>query len=244
MIEAVTFDYWNTLMWEERGHLRGIRLAAWAGVLEDAGFAVERQRLDAEFDAAWERFVGRWEVGSAHVPYAEAAEEIVEQLGYDVPPGVREELIAAFGDAGAEATLHLADGVADALRSLKAGGRRLGIVCDVGMTPSPALRAHLDRYGVLELFDHWSFSDEVGVYKPAAEIFEHALAGLGVPAARAAHVGDLRRTDVAGARAMGMTSFRYTGIHDDDSQPEPEADYVVTHHAELPHLIDEHSPVS
>ena len=66
---------------------------------------------------------------------------------------------------------------------------------------------------LLGYFDHWSFSDEVGWYKPAPEIFRHALDGLGgVAPERAAHVGDLRRTDVAGARAMGMTAVRYRGV--------------------------------
>ncbi len=46
-------------------------------------------------------------------------------------------------------------------------------------------------------------------------------------------MGDLRRTDVAGARAMGMVSIRYTGISDDTSQPEPEADHVVADLSEV-----------
>ncbi len=115
---------------------------------------------------------------------------------------------------------------------------KLGIICDVGFTPSTTLRDHLIRHGVLPLFDHWSFSDEVGAYKPSPAIFQHALDGLDVVAPeRVAHVGDLRRTDVAGARAMGMVSVRYTGINDDDTQPEPEADNVIAHHSELPEAL-------
>ncbi len=75
----------------------------------------------------------------------------------------------------------------------------------------------------------------MGAYKPASAIFQHALDGLGGPVPeRVAHVGDLRRTDVAGALAMGMVAVRYTGISDDDSQPEPEGHHVVAHHGELP----------
>ena len=112
----------------------------------------------------------------------------------------------------------------------------VGIVCDVGLTPSPVLRGYLDAHGVLDRFDHWSFSDEVGVFKPDRRIFEHALEGLGgVSAERAAHVGDLRRTDVAGARAAGMTSVRYRGVNDDpDADGElPEADHVLDDHGDL-----------
>ncbi|OWY61922.1 hypothetical protein B7486_61195 [cyanobacterium TDX16] len=83
----------------------------------------------------------------------------------------------------------------------------------------------------------------MGVYKPDPTIFEHALAGLDAPAERTAHVGDLRRTDVAGALQMGMVAVRYTGIADDDDvalgegHVAPEADLVVHDHADLPALL-------
>ena len=234
MLRAVTFDYWNTLVFEEVGHLRGRRLDAWAGILEEAGFAVERQQLDAVFEASWEAFVARW-TANEQFRAAEAAEHIVENLGFDVPPAVRAELVEAFGRSAENAELHTTEGVGECLRALKDAGVVLGIICDVGMTPSVTLRAHLDRASLLGLFDHWSFSDEVGVYKPDARIFRHALDGLGgVDPAEAAHIGDLRRTDIAGALAMGMTAGRYTGVNDDDSQPEPEGHHVVDDHRRLP----------
>ncbi|MDQ1436991.1 MAG: putative hydrolase of the superfamily [Acidimicrobiaceae bacterium] len=232
-VEAVTFDYWNTLVYEERGHLRGRRQEAWAGILEDVGFAVERERLDAAFDASWERYVESWKAGEQYQA-AHAAESIIESLGFDVPDDVRTHLLDTFGRAGEDAELHLTEGVLDALETLKAAGLRLGIICDVGFTPSTILRSHLIRHEVLPLFDHWSFSDEVGAYKPSKVIFEHALEGLGSPMPeRVAHVGDIRRTDVAGAQAMGMIAVRYIGVSDDQTQPEPEADHVVAHHSEL-----------
>jgi putative hydrolase of the HAD superfamily len=235
--DAVTFDFWNTLVWEEAGHLRGLRAQAWAGLLEEAGFAAERSLLDAVFERSWERYVTSWTANQQYQA-VHAAEEILEHLGFPVPPHVRRELIDAFTDAGRHAELHLTPGIEECLRALKGAGLRLGIICDVGMTPSDQLRDHLDRRGLLELFDHWSFSDEVGHYKPSPVIFEHALAGLGgVAPARAAHVGDIRRTDVAGARAMGMTAIRYTGISDDTTNPEPEGHHVVADYADLPGLV-------
>jgi putative hydrolase of the HAD superfamily len=237
VIEAVTYDFWNTLCVESSvGQLRGCRVEAWSGLLEETGYGIERERLDAAFDKAWERFVARWTAGD-HIAYAEAAERILEDLGHDVPDDLRAALIEAFGRAGDDAELRLAPGVGEALRTLKGAGVRLGIVCDVGMTPSTVLRGHLDKHGVLELFDHWSFSDEVGCYKPSPVIFSHALDGLGVSAEATAHIGDLRRTDVAGALAMGMTAVRYTGIYDDDSQATPEAAYVVADHTDLPRVL-------
>lgn len=232
-VEAVTFDYWNTLVYEDRGHLRGRRLEAWAGILEDVGFAIERERLDAAFDASWDRYVKAWTQNQQYRA-VQAAEDILTELGFDLPDDVRADLLESFGRAGDKAELHLTEQIRPTLHALKDAGIRLGIICDVGMTPSDILREHLIRHEILPLFDHWSFSDEVGAYKPSKVIFEHALEGLGGPAPeRVAHVGDIRRTDIAGAKAMGMVAVRYTGVSDDDSEGEPEGDHVIASHAEL-----------
>ena len=232
--DAVTFDFWNTLCWEEVGHMRGLRIEAWAGQLEEAGFAVERTLLDAVYEDSWKRFTERWTANQQYRA-AEAAEEMVERLGFEVADAIARALVREFAEAGHRGELHLTDGVADCLRRLKEGGVRLGIICDVGMTASPILRGHLDKHGLLELFDHWSFSDEVGHYKPSPIIFEHALSGLGdVAPARALHIGDIRRTDVAGAKGMGMVAVRYTGVSDDDTADTPEGDHVLGDHADLP----------
>ena len=102
----------------------------------------------------------------------------------------------------------------------------------MGITPSVGLRRLLEVHGLLHFFDGWSFSDEVGRYKPAPEIFEHALAYLDSTPAETAHIGDIRWTDIAGARAIGMTTIRYRGIND-DLDGDPEADHVIDHHDEL-----------
>ncbi len=139
--------------------------------------------------------------------------------------------------------MRLTEHVADTLAELHDQGIKLGIICDVGLTPSTVLRGWLDDHRVLELFQHWSFSDEVGWYKPARQIFEHALAGLGVAPQHAAHVGDLRRTDVGGALAVGMTAVRYRGAFDDPAvtgagdAPLPEGDFVIDDHFDLPGVL-------
>ena len=235
-MEAVTFDFWNTLVADGGGAGRDRRLDAWLGILEDAGFATEREHLDKAMAASWERFLASWAANEQYT-HVEAAIHIVESLGYDLPPGVHEALLESFTYSTSNYP-SLTDGVGDCLRVLSDAGVKLGIICDVGMTPSTALREILEHHGLLSLFDHWSFSDEVGHYKPSAAIFEHALGGLGgVSPSAAAHVGDLRRTDVAGALAFGMTAVRYTGAFDDVEGEGPEATYVVASHAELPGVL-------
>jgi putative hydrolase of the HAD superfamily len=161
----------------------------------------------------------------------------VRSLAIDPPPDLLADLAATFTGAADVADLMLAEGIEGCLRALRTNGVRIGIVCDVGMTPSSALIRLLDGRGMLRLFDHWSFSDDVGVYKPDPAIFRHALDGLGDPSPdRAAHVGDRTRTDVAGALGMGMVAVRYRGMYDDRDEG-PAADHVVASHAALPGIL-------
>ncbi|MBK6438138.1 MAG: HAD hydrolase-like protein [Candidatus Microthrix sp.] len=73
-------------------------------------------------------------------------------------------------------------------------------------------------------------------YKPDPRIFTHALEGLGVEPVEAAHVGDLRRTDVAGALGMGITSVRYRHWRDDVTEA-PEAEVLLDDHTNLPGIL-------
>lgn len=236
MIEAVTFDYWNTLVQEGPGGLVQPRLTAWAGLLEEAGLPVESNRLAAAHQLAFDDYQAAWRTNRQYV-VADATSRMLSTLELEAPEDLRETLVASFARAGANTDLQLVPGIAECLSALHGSGVGLGIVCDVGLTPSAALRSHLERWGLLELFGGWAFSDEVGVYKPEPEIFLVALDRLGIEPARAAHVGDRLRTDVAGARALGMVSVRYAGVYDDLEEGLAEADHVVADYRELPAIL-------
>jgi len=234
---AITFDFWNTLAFEEIGALAARRHVAWLGLLEEAGIAVDPDQLWAAFGSAWEAHSAAWKDNRQYLA-DEAAAHALERLGVDVPDELATRLTATFAGAGEGFELRLTSGIEGCLRALAGAGVKLGIVCDVGFTAGVHLRAFLDRRGLLPLFDGWAFSDEVGVYKPAAGAFRHALEQLGgVPAEEAAHVGDLKRTDIAGARAFGMRAIRYVGVFDDADGDGPEGDLVLADHAELPTVL-------
>lgn len=233
---AITFDFWDTIVRADTPATRVRRRLAIADVLSSFGLPVDEAEIDGAFDRAWDRFDSSWARGEQFTGH-HAAETVLEVLGHD-DGDVRAAVLDAYVEAPRGMDLALTDNVVTTIERLRAAGLRVGIVCDVGLTPSVVLRSYLDGHGILGLFDHWSFSDEVGVYKPDAAIFEHALAGLGgVDPADAAHIGDLRRTDVAGALGMGMLSLRYRGVTDDDPANGPEADIVIDDHADVPDAL-------
>jgi putative hydrolase of the HAD superfamily len=108
--------------------------------------------------------------------------------------------------------------IADArefLSALREAGIRTALICDTGFTPGRVVRSVLARVGLLESLEITVFSDEIGVPKPHARAFASALSALGSSPDGAVHVGDLRRSDVAGARVAGMGSVRFRGHNDD-----------------------------
>jgi putative hydrolase of the HAD superfamily len=128
------------------------------------------------------------------------------------------------------------DGAEALLSALDTAGIPSVLVCDTGLTPGRVVRQLLDRLGLLRHLRVQAFSDEVGAPKPDARAFLAAIGPLGVDPKHVLHVGDLKRTDVAGARALGMRTVRIRARHDDATQMD-DADDIVDSHAELAALL-------
>jgi putative hydrolase of the HAD superfamily len=236
VIAAVTFDFWNTIAQVPEGAMPAARRRAVAAACEEGGLAVEAALLEASLEEVRVRWESSWGEG-VHMHPEEGAEMLARALGAEGE--CRARVAEAFLGTIREVELELAPGIGEALRGLEEAGVRIGIVCDVGFSGGAMLREALAREGLLDHFDGWSFSDETGHYKPAAQAFEAALAALGARPEEAMHVGDLRRTDVVGAAALGMTTARYRGMHDDaDEAGGVEADFVLDSHLELVGVVE------
>lgn len=235
-IEAVTFDFWNTIARAPSGLMSEARRRAIVRACEECGVELEAELLAEALGKATRAYERSWSVGE-HFHPREGAEILVHSLGLEGTAG--ERAAEAFLTVARNAPVELAVDIRPSLEALRERGIRLGIVCDAGFSGGEVLRELLDREGLLIYFSGWAFSDEVGHYKPAPQTFEAALAALEAPPAAAMHVGDLRRTDIAGAAALGMRTARYRALHDDpEIDGEIEADFVLDSHLELPPLLD------
>ncbi len=240
-LKAITFDFWNTIACARSGAaMVKARHEAVVAACKASDVELEAELLATALEEVTASYERSWSTG-AHFHPSEGAEMLVRALG--VEGAAREAVAEAFLSAGRGAKLELSPEIRPCLEDLSERGLRLGIVCDVGFTGGELLREFLDREGLLAHFSGWAFSDEVGHYKPAPQIFEAALSALDAEPGEAAHVGDLRRTDIAGAAAIGMTSVRYRGLHDDRGEDGGgEADFVIDSHRELPGLIGRIGP--
>jgi putative hydrolase of the HAD superfamily len=92
-------------------------------------------------------------------------------------------------------------GAVELLRSLRARGKRLGLVTN-GFSETHREKIELLRLG--EYFDALFLPDEVGMLKPDPLLFAHACRTLGGSPSASAMVGDRYERDIRGAAQAGL----------------------------------------
>jgi len=229
--QVVTFDCWNTLICErDFAPARSQRLAALRAAVARHGKGVDTAALEAAVAGAHQRHVDLWCAGIGSGS-REMATWALAAAGVDDAASAA-ALGRDFEEAGLAGEIEVLPGAGETLERLASAGLRLALVCDTGFSPGRIVRQMLARGGLLEFLEVQVFSDEVGVPKPHAHMFEAALAPIAAAPAAAMHVGDLRPTDVAGGRSYGMGTLRIRAVYDDCSD-HPDADAVVDNHADL-----------
>jgi len=107
-------------------------------------------------------------------------------------------------------------GAVPLLEALKARGAIVGIVTN-NVKSEQTIK--LNRCGLAPYVDALVTSEETGIQKPDPRIFEVALGQLGLAAGETAMVGDVWRTDIAGAQAAGLRPvwFNWRGLPEVDA---------------------------
>jgi putative hydrolase of the HAD superfamily len=212
---TVTFDCWGTLLYESES---GRALAASARprmVAELAG--VDESAAASALRDAWRKHQTLWHRRVIFTG-ADMTREVLQSLGARLDPSRERELIDALEREVLTHEVRALEGARDALATLSRHGVRQALICDTGFTPGRVVRQLLDRAGLLEFLPVTIFSDEVGAPKPDPRAFAAALDGLGASPTGAVHVGDLRRSDVAGAKSAQMGAVRIRARNDDSGE--------------------------
>jgi HAD superfamily hydrolase (TIGR01549 family) len=144
-------------------------------------------------------------------------------LGLRYDADLVRETARALSAAGRDADVVALPGALEAIPELSRH-YKLGIVSDTSVSGGDVLRHYLDRIGLLPYFSGFSFSNETGVVKPNRQAFMAALSELGAEPAASVHIGDIPRTDIAGAFGTGYPyAVLYTGRSEREGPPEPTA---------------------
>jgi putative hydrolase of the HAD superfamily len=182
---GVVFDLWNTLtVWPEEGSVDLRR--RWA---DSIGVPVERLDEHWYADAMW----ARRESG----PIRDAIEALYLELGVKAD---LDDVIASRLELTRGALVPV-DGAVDTIAELRRRGLRTGLISNC----SEEVALVWDTTPFASLFDVAIFSATAGCIKPEREIYELALAELGVAASEALFVGDGANDELRGAGDVGMT---------------------------------------
>lgn len=157
-------------------------------------------------------------------------------LNTPLPPAARARLVEQFERLILDPpVVEPLPGSQETLQAL-AERYRLAVICDTSYSPGSVLREVLAAHDMLGYFDYLYFSNEHGRCKPDTRVFRQTLHFLGVPPVEAAHVGDIQRTDIAGAQTAGMSAVHFLGANDYDARHST-ADVRVKHYRELPDAL-------
>lgn len=242
MITAVTFDLWDTLVTDrDLAHRQGLRAARLREMLAPLGVYPDDEELARAFDRSWDNFDRVWNGEHRTPTTAESTDVVLASLGVSAAAAVRGRITRLMEDLVLEVPPVPVQGAADVVAEL-ATRYRLGLISDTGLSPGRSLREVLGRLGLLRYFDFLYFSDEGGMSKPDPRVFAFVLRQLGARPDEAAHVGDIARTDIEGARRAGMHAIHFVGVNASDAAGSP-ADLVIDRLSDLPAVLERLSGV-
>lgn len=159
----------------------------------------------------------------------------LHRLGHQLSaPWPRETIEAAISARSSSHAVCFADAFPDGQEAIQALRRRniaIGLVSNC----TSDVRAALVEHGMDRWFDQMVLSAEVGVMKPAPEIYALAADGLGVDPATCLYVGDGSDNELAGAASAGMRPVLYDPRESTDG-----SDFLaVTSHLDLLTYVDQ-----
>lgn len=252
MIEAVTFDFWDTIAVDDSDEPKrrslGLPSKAEARVqlfLEHVARhypEISPKRAADAYRQANERFRQDWHTEHRTPGVRQRLYYAFECLDIRPGPGRYAALLREIDALSREIeTMEVriaptfVPGVHWALQTL-AREYRLGMISDTIHTTGRGIRHLLHQQGLGSYFRFFIFSDEVGASKPSPKVFRLASQELGLPLERIAHVGDRESNDIAGPVTLGMRAILFTGAVDRGSE-RTRAAAVCRHFNDLPDIV-------
>jgi putative hydrolase of the HAD superfamily len=238
MLRAVTFDFWNTLFIDTHGRERERRRVQL--LLEELGQNGRAAPAATVVEEALRTGLGFFDRVWYEEHRTPLCHEIVDSalaaLHRTLPAPSHARVVKEFEEMILDSPPEPTAGAREILAIL-AERYRLAVICDTAYSPGAVLRDLMAHHDMLEYFQYLFFSDEHGMCKPDPRVFRRTLSELDVAPRDAAHVGDIQRTDIAGAQATGMAAVHFIGANDYDAAHST-AEAVLSSLEELPATLD------
>lgn len=182
-------------------------------VLFDYGMVISAPPIPA----AWERMktisgldetglhAGYWAYRHAYDRGTHTGKEYWRLAAEHSDRSVNEEQVAALLAADVDLWGDLNQPMVDWIWRLQKSGVKTGVLSNMGDAMQAGLSA---KYGWLDKFNHRVWSYTLKLAKPEAEIYRHAVEGLGVPAERVLFIDD-KTENISAAEAAGLQGIVY-----------------------------------
>jgi putative hydrolase of the HAD superfamily len=211
-IKAVTFDLWETLLFEKNGwNLRrtNARCESVAQTLSKFGVKISVERLALAFKkmASWLESVWRMNNEVTHLDQIRFIIRTASEGSITIKEEWIDDLSSAYVSPFFKVTPYLNPDASKVLQWLEDRNKLIGLMCNTGLTPGFGLRRFLAREDLAEYFDLMLFSDEVGIRKPNPKMFQIATQRLKVKPYEIVHIGDNLKSDVWGAKNAGFKAI-------------------------------------
>ena len=232
-IRAVTFDLWQTLLFESDGasaRRADVRCRSLAQALNNLGVQVSLEEMSAVVNKTVSSLMTIWDA-NRDIGYIDQVRLIIKKVSKDTLNLKQEwidKLVSAYTSSILEVPPYLNPEGRRVLEGLKKHHKLIGLICNTGLTPGIGLRKFLANKSVTEYFDLMIFSEEIGIRKPDRRIFHLAARRLGVQPCEIVHVGDNLKTDVWGAKTAGLKAIHFSSQEGRDKIAESDPSSLVS----------------
>ena len=214
-IKAVTFDLWETLLFEEDGasaERTSARCRKLAQTLNGFGARVSIEQVGDALNNTVSSLLEKWNKNKdvAHVDQIQLFLENLPKKPAMPKTELIEDLSSAYISPFFEVPPYLNPDAHIALKWLKDRHNLIGLICNTGLTPGTALRRFLSEQDVSDYFDLMVFSDEVGIRKPDGRIFQLVAKKMKMEPCEIVHIGDNLKADVYGAKSAGFKAIHFS----------------------------------
>ncbi|NOR74283.1 MAG: HAD-IA family hydrolase [Draconibacterium sp.] len=245
MIKAITFDLWDTVFIDDSDEPK--RKAAGRLSKKEERRALVLQyaskhkkvtkelvesiynTVDAAFSKVWHSQFVTWTV-------ADRMELIFKGLDIMLPADEMNEIVKLHEEMELEFRPDFIEGVGDAIAELHKT-YKLGVISDAIFSPGRVLRELLKGENLLQYFDHFVFSDEIGHSKPQPIVFESAYKNMGVQPHEMIHIGDREHNDTIGPKNVGVGALLCLASLNRGSE-NTKADAIFSNYKELPSIVN------
>lgn len=215
----ISIDFWDTLVDGRTGgeKRRQYRINALREIASNKKMSLSDEQIGETFKATTVKFKEVWFGEQRTMNLDEVIRFTADHL--DLAPTEKEILWLAkeYDDSLWEGPPAVVPGASEVVSRL-AERYRLAVISDTMFSSGKILRKHLENNGLLHYFSSFLFSNEAGYSKPDRRAYLSVLEECGCSPEASWHIGDRLKTDIRGAKEVGMKAILFTQIEDRTDQ--------------------------